>query len=57
MDESNTEHREKFDEVNTKVDNLIKEANKEIDIDAVPGGGDGGAVGSSEAIADIMKKI
>lgn len=30
--ESNTEHREKIEEVNNKVDNLIKEANKEIDV-------------------------
>jgi hypothetical protein len=57
------EHREKFEEVNNKVDNLIKEANKEIDIAATPepgvttgDGGSGGGLGG-EAVAELLKKV
>ena len=56
LGECNLEHREKFEEVNTKVDNLIKEANKEIEIAAAPligdgGGGETGVAGGGEAVA------
>jgi hypothetical protein len=62
LGEANVEHREKFEEVNTKVDNLIKEANKEIEIAATPlpgeGGGEGsGGGGGGEAVAELLKKV
>jgi len=61
LGEANTEHREKFDEVNTKVDNLIKEANKEIEIAATPPPGESpgevGGGGGGEAVAELLKKV
>ena len=60
LEESNLEHREKFDEVNNKVENLIKEANKEIEITATPLPGEPGAesgAGGGEAVAELLKKV
>ena len=60
LEESNLEHREKFDEVNNKVENLIKEANKEIEIAATPLPGEPGAesgAGGGEAVAELLKKV
>tara|TARA_B110000285_G_scaffold208415_1_gene248602 strand:+ start:1451 stop:1624 length:174 start_codon:yes stop_codon:yes gene_type:complete len=56
------EHREKFEEVNNKVDNLIKEANKEIEVAPTPdgglvGGGEGGSAMGGEAVAELLKKV
>lgn len=61
LEESNLEHREKFEEVNNKVENLIREANKEIEIAATPlpgePGADLGAGGGGEAVAELLKKV
>jgi sugar-specific transcriptional regulator TrmB len=56
IEESNTEHREKIEEVNNKVDNLIKEANKQIEV-TDPLLDSGAVAGSGEAVAELLKKI
>ena len=60
LEETNLEHREKFEEVNNKVENLIREANKEIEIAGTPLPGEPGAdlgAGGGEAVAELLKKV
>ena len=58
IEQLNAESKEKLEEVDFKVENLIKETNKEVDIGGIgKNAGTGGGDGNSEAIAGIVKKI